>query len=115
MGDELGFLRSIGAASVAIVVVALATALTLVPALLVWAGRRLARPSPVLRVPGLRAVMARTSDVQSSEGFFSRLTARVQRHPWWVIAGCVVVLGIIALPVRNRVVATASSRSRLRS
>ncbi len=94
-------LRSIGAASVAIVVVALATALTLVPALLVWTGRRLSRPSPVLRVPGLRAVMARTSDVDSSEGFFSRLTARVQRRPWWVIAGCVLVLGVIALPVRH--------------
>ncbi len=94
-------LRAIGAASVAVVVVALATALTLVPALLVMTGRRLGRPSPVLRVPGLRAVMARTSDVQSSEGFFSRLTARVQRRPWWVIAGCVVVLGLTALPVRH--------------
>ncbi|MCL2464998.1 MAG: MMPL family transporter, partial [Micrococcales bacterium] len=94
-------LRSIGAASVSIVLVALATALTLVPALLVWAGRRMARPSPVLRVPGLRRVMAHTSDVQSSEGFFSRLTARVQRRPWWVIVGCVVVLGLFALPAHQ--------------
>ena len=94
-------LRAISASSVAIVVVALATALTLVPALLVLAGRRLARPSPLLRVPGLRRVMAHTSDVQSSEGFFSRLTARVQRRPWLVIAGCVLVLGLIALPVRH--------------
>ncbi|OJV80273.1 MAG: hypothetical protein BGO37_02535 [Cellulomonas sp. 73-92] len=94
-------LRSIGAAAVAIVVVALATALTLVPALLVWTGRRLSRPSPLLRVPGLRRVMARTSDVDSTEGFFSRLTARVQRRPWWVIGGCILVLGVIALPVRH--------------
>lgn len=94
-------LRAIGAASVAVVVVALATALTLVPALLTWTGRRLARPSSVMRVPVLRAVMARTSDVQSSEGFFSRLTARVQRRPWWVIGGCVVLLGLAALPVRH--------------
>ena len=81
--------------------VALATALTLVPALLVWTGRRLSRPSPLLRVPGLRRVMARTSDVDSTEGFFSRLTARVQRRPWWVIGGCILVLGVIALPVRH--------------
>ena len=94
-------LRAIGAASVAVVLVAVATALTLVPALLTMTGRRLSRPSPVLRVPGLRAVMARTSDVQSPEGFFSRLTARVQRHPWWVIGGCVVLLGLTALPVRH--------------
>ncbi len=94
-------LRAIGASSVAVVVVALATALTLVPALLVAAGRRLVRPGPVSRIPVLRSVMARASDVQSSEGFFSRLTARVQRRPWWVMGGCLVVLGILALPVRS--------------
>jgi RND superfamily putative drug exporter len=94
-------LRAIGGASVALIVVALATALTLVPALLTFAGRRLARPSPVARVPGLRSVLARTSDVQSSEGFFSWLTGRVQRRPWWVIGGCVVLLGLTALPVRH--------------
>lgn len=94
-------LRAIGASSVAIVVVALATALTLVPALLTLAGRRLVRPSPVSRVPLLRSVLARTSDVQSEEGFFSRMTARVQRHPWWVMLGCLAVLGLLALPVRH--------------
>lgn len=94
-------LRAIGASSVALVVIALATALTLVPALLVMAGRRLVRPGPLARVPLVRSIVARTADVQSSEGFFSRLTARVQRHPWWVIGGCLVVLGLAALPARN--------------
>ena len=94
-------LRAIGAASVALVAVAFATALTLVPALLVMAGRRLARPGALARVPALRSLLRHTSDVQSSEGFFSRLAGRVQKHPWWVIAGCVVVLGLLALPVRH--------------
>jgi len=91
-------LRSIAAGSVAMVVIALATALTLVPALLAMAGRRLVRPSPVARIPVLRQVFARTSDVQSTEGFFSRLTARVQKRPWWVIGGCLVLLGLAAVP-----------------
>jgi RND superfamily putative drug exporter len=94
-------LRAIGGASVALIVVALATALTLVPALLTVVGRRLVRPTPVARVPGLRRILAHTSDVQSSEGFFSALTGRVQRRPWWVIGGCVAILAVVALPVRT--------------
>ncbi|WP_069387596.1 MMPL family transporter [Cellulosimicrobium cellulans] len=92
-------LRSIGAGALAVVLVAVATALTLVPALLTLSGRRLARPGLLGRVPGLRAVLARTADVQSDEGVFSRLAGRVQRHPLWVLVATVVVLVVMALPV----------------
>ncbi|WP_129339582.1 MMPL family transporter [Cellulomonas endophytica] len=94
-------LRAIGAAGVAVVLVAVATALTLVPALLVLSGRRLLRPGPLTRVPGVRAVLARASDVQHEEGAFSRLAARVQRHPWWVLAGSLAALVVLALPVTH--------------
>ena len=83
------------------IVVAVATALTLVPALLVLAGRRLIRPSILARVPGLRGILARTSDVQTEEGVFSRLAGRVQRHPWFVLVASLVVLGILALPLAH--------------
>jgi RND superfamily putative drug exporter len=92
-------LRSVGAGGLAVVLVAVATALTLVPALLAFTGRRLARPGLLGRVPALRPVLARTADVQSDEGAFSRLAARVQRHPVWVLVGTVVVLVVLALPV----------------
>lgn len=92
-------LRAFGAAGVAVIVVAVATALTLVPAILVLFGRRLVRPGLVSRVPGLRGLLARTADVQSEEGFFSRLAARVQRRPWVVMLGSVVLLGVLALPL----------------
>lgn len=92
-------LRAFGAAGVAVIVVAVATALTLVPAILVLFGRRLVRPGFVSRVPGLRGLLARTADVQSEEGFFSRLAARVQRRPWVVMLGSVVLLGVLALPL----------------
>jgi RND superfamily putative drug exporter len=92
-------LRAFGAGSVAVIVFAVATALTLVPALLVLAGRRLARPSVLSRVPGVRAVLARTADVEREEGVFSRLAARVQRRPWWAMGGSLAVLLVLASPL----------------
>ncbi|WP_449385175.1 MMPL family transporter [Cellulomonas soli] len=98
---EPQILRAIGAAAIAVIVVAVATALTLVPALLALTGRRLARPGLVSRIPGLRSVLARTADVQSEEGWFSLLAARVQRRPWVVVAVVMVVLGVLASPVAH--------------
>ena len=92
-------LRAFGAGSVAVIVFAVATALTLVPALLVLTGRRLAGPSLLSRVPGLRRVLARTADVQAEEGVFSRLAARVQRRPWWVMGGTLAILLVLASPL----------------
>jgi RND superfamily putative drug exporter len=94
-------LRAVSAAGVAVIVVAVATALTLVPAMLVLFGRRLVRPGLISRVPGLRALLARTADVQSEEGIFSRLTGRVQRHPWWVMLGALALLGALAMPLTH--------------
>jgi putative drug exporter of the RND superfamily len=94
-------LRAFGAAGVAVVLVALATALTLVPALLTLSGRRLARPSLIARVPGLRGVLRRTSDVQRDEGAFSSLARWTQRHRWLVLVGSLAILGILALPLRH--------------
>ncbi len=92
-------LRAVGAAGCAIILIAVATALTLVPALLAMAGRRLMKPGLLARVPGARWVLARTADVETEEGAFSRLTGHVQRRPWWVLGGSVVVLGVLALPL----------------
>ncbi len=92
-------LRSLGAAGVSVVVIALATALTLVPALLVLFGRRLQRPSLLSRVPGLHRLSERFGDVAPEDGAFSRLARGVHRRPWLVIAGTVAVLGVLAAPV----------------
>lgn len=91
-------LRAIGAAGVAVVLIAVATDLTLVPALLVLTGRRLARPGLLERIPGIRALARRTADVQSDHGVFSALAGRVQRHPWWVMLVSVAALIVLALP-----------------
>lgn len=92
-------LRSIGAGGVTVILVAVLTALTLVPALLTLTGRRLARPGLLGRIPGLRVLLARTADTRSDEGVFSRLAARVQKHPGWTALGSLLVLLVLALPV----------------
>ena len=96
---EPAILRAFGAAGVAVILVAIATAVTLVPALLALAGRRLVRPGLAGRVPGLRWLITRTGDVQSEEGAFSRLAGRVQRRPLLVLIGSLAVLAFLALPL----------------
>ncbi|MBC7291232.1 MAG: MMPL family transporter, partial [Actinotalea sp.] len=92
-------LRGFGAAGVVVVLIAVATAMTLVPALLRLTGRRLVRPGLVHRIPGLSWVLQRTGDVSSEEGAFSRLAAWVQRRPLLVMLGTLAVLGFLAIPV----------------
>ena len=92
-------LRAIGAAGLAIVLLAVLTGLTLVPALLVLSGRRLGRLGVLHRVKFLRRILTHTADVESDEGIFSRLAERVQRRPWWVLGGALIVLVVLALPL----------------
>lgn len=95
---EPQILRSFGTAGALVVLVALLSALTLVPAILRLAGRRLVRPGVVGRMPGLRALIRRTGDVTSSDGAFATLARRVQRHPWLVLGGSLAALLVLALP-----------------
>ena len=76
--------RAIGAAGVAVVVIALLVALTLVPALCALGARRLGHHQGVEAAP--------------EEGVFSRLAAIVQRRPALTTVLSVVVLLVIALP-----------------
>lgn len=94
-------IRSIGVASLGVVVMALLTALTLVPALLALYGRRLAVPSPLHKVPVLGWLLTRTADVSTEAGGFSWLASRVQRAPWVVLAACVAILAVLAAPIVN--------------
>ncbi|MDO8107808.1 MMPL family transporter [Isoptericola sp. b441] len=92
-------LRAFGSAGVAVILIAVATATTLVPALLALAGRRLIKPGLVGRIPGLAWLIRRTGDVTTEDGVFSRLAQRVQRRPWLVMLGAIAVLAVLASPV----------------
>ncbi|MDR1442082.1 MAG: MMPL family transporter [Bifidobacteriaceae bacterium] len=101
MAFKPSILRTFGLAGLIVVLLALATALTLVPALLVLLGKHLTKPSLISRIPGLSSLYAKASDLSPDVGIFSKLTRLVQKHPWWVTGGVLAVLVVLALPIRN--------------
>ena len=80
---EIPFIRAVSVAGVSVVLIALAVALTLIPALCVLGARRLLR---------------RGTETAADVGVFSRLAERVHRMPWVVIAAVSAVLVVMALP-----------------
>ncbi len=93
-------IRGIGGAALGVVIMALLTALTLVPAVLYLYGHRLARRSVLRSVPGVRGVLRRTADVSRRDhGFFSRLARGVQRRPWVVVGAVTALLLVLASPL----------------
>ena len=108
-GAEL--IRGIGGAALGVVVMALAAALTLVPAVVYLYGDRMARVSVLHQVPVLRAILRRTADVQSEHGFFERLARTVQRRPWVVVGAVTALLVVLASPLAN--VAVRNSQEEL--
>ncbi len=96
---EPAMVKAIGVAAVAVTVIAILSALTLMPALLSLSGERLIRPGALSRIPGVRAAVSRFGDVAPEDGFFSRLTRRVQRHPAIVTLATVLVLLGVGSPL----------------
>lgn len=92
-------MRVISLATVAVTVLALLAAVTLVPALLTLVGKRLLKPSPLTKVPGLRQIMGFVGHSSDDQGVFSRLALRVQKRPWLTMIGCLAVLVVISLPL----------------
>jgi uncharacterized membrane protein YdfJ with MMPL/SSD domain len=105
---EPAVVREIGVASVFVTVFSMLSGLTLMPALLSVAGERLARPGVFTRIPGIRGFMGRFGDVAPDDGFFSRLTRRVQKHPALVTIACAVILLAIGSPLLSLPLANTS-------
>ncbi len=92
-------IRGVGGAAIGVVVMALLSALTLVPALLFLYGDRLTRRSVLDRVPGLRRIIRHTADVSNEAGLFSRLAHMVQRRPWTIVGAVTGILLVLASPI----------------
>jgi uncharacterized membrane protein YdfJ with MMPL/SSD domain len=105
---EPAVVREIGLASVFVTVFSMLSGLTLMPALLSVSGERLSHPGILTRLPGLRHVMGRFGDVAPEDGFFSRLTRRVQRHPAIITIACAAVLLAIGSPLLSLQLANTS-------
>ncbi|MEV4443226.1 MMPL family transporter [Streptomyces sp. NPDC049577] len=88
------FLTVMGLAAAGAVVVAMLVAVTLLPALLGFAGHSVNR----LRVPGLRPPAAGSSGRTAAGERWGRL---VVRHPVVVLLACLVGVGAMAVPVKD--------------
>src|SRR5690606_1561209 len=86
-------------AGLSVVLIAVITAMSLVPALVALFGRRLTRPGLLSRVPGLRPLLARLGDVPPEHGFFSRLAGVTQKRPWITVVLSTAVLVLLAGPL----------------
>lgn len=89
---EPRIVRAIGIGALCVTVIAIASALTLVPALLGLAGERMVRRGALARIPAVGRFLGHFGDVAPDEGVFSKLTRLVQRRP-----AIVTIVGVIAL------------------
>jgi RND superfamily putative drug exporter len=105
---EPRLMRAVGLGALAVTALAIASAITLVPALLSITGERLARPGALTRIPGLGRALIGFGDVAPTEGFFSRLTRRVQRHPALITIACAAVLVLLGSPLASLRLANTS-------
>ena len=96
---EPDIVKAIGLGALSVTVISIASALTLLPALLALSGERLVRPGALTRIPGLGRALTRFGDIAPDEGFFSKLTRRLQRHPAVVTLAAFAVLFLLAAPV----------------
>ncbi len=94
-------IRGIGGAALGVVVMALLSALTLVPAVLYLLGHRLARDSVLSKVPGFRRILRHTADVSSEAGFFHDVARIVQRRPWVIVGVTTALLLVLASPLTD--------------
>jgi putative drug exporter of the RND superfamily len=85
---DMPFMDGLATGTVLAVLMVLGAAVTLLPALLGFAGPAIDR----LRVPGL-------ANRRSSSGFWYRWSLGVQRRPWACALGALLVLGTLAVPL----------------
>lgn len=92
-------LRMIAAGGVSITLLAVLTALTLVPALIALNARRLQAPSPLARIGLIRILFKKVGDSSSEHGIFSRLARWIHRKPWPVLLSSATIIALLILPL----------------
>jgi uncharacterized membrane protein YdfJ with MMPL/SSD domain len=112
---EPSIIRAIAIGAVCVVLIAILTALVLVPALLGYLGERLLQPGLLTRIPGVGRWLTRFGDIAPEEGVFSKLARGVQRAPVLVALAGTAVLLLLGSPVLMMSVSNSADDSIPRS
>jgi RND superfamily putative drug exporter len=88
---NLPFMQGLAVGAIAAVVLVMTAALTLLPAMLGFAGKAIDK----LHVPGL----LQSGAASSPQGFWYRWSRMIQRHPWSSATSALVVLVVLAIPL----------------
>ncbi|OKL47446.1 hypothetical protein BSR28_02735 [Boudabousia liubingyangii] len=89
--------KMIGYGGVLATLIAVAAALTLVPALILLSARYLIRPGILSRIPGLRKLSQGVGDQSDDHGIFSKLAKDIQKRPiitTLIITGILIVMSV---------------------
>lgn len=92
-------LKVISVSGIFIVLLAVITAVTLIPALITILGPVLLRPSVIAKVPLLSTLSAKVSDRSTERGVFSAIARFVHRRPWPILIGVIAILAVLASPI----------------
>jgi len=109
LAQQAKMLKIISMAGITVTIMAVLTAMTLVPAIIVLMRRVLIKPSPITRIPILRSVVKAVGDSSSDHGFFSKLAHGVHKQPWIIMVGVAAILVLMASPLRDLEMRTAFS------
>lgn len=108
-----GVLQSTALAGAVVVLVCLGVVLTLLPACLALQGRKLAAASPLERLPLLGRALPWLRDPGAEQAARVAHPTAVRRQlaarPWAVVVGCLLVLMVLALPLRHLHMLTPSA------
>ncbi|WEO77378.1 MMPL family transporter [Cryobacterium sp. SO2] len=105
---EPSIIRAIAIGAICVVLIAILTALVLVPALLGYLGERLVQPGLLTRIPVVGRWLTRFGDIAPDEGVFSKLARFVQRAPVLVALAGTAVLLLLSSPVLSMTVANSA-------
>lgn len=90
---EPDIMKSIGVATSTVVLLAVITSITLLPAIFVLLNTKLIKPSILHNVPLLGKALQGFGDTPPEKGFFTKLVKMVQKQPWiWTIATTLVLV-----------------------
>lgn len=107
---EPDIMKSIGVATTTVVLLAVVTSITLLPALFVLFNNRLIKPSVLTSVPVIGRALKGFGDVPPKKGFFTKLVRKVQKHPWLWAISTTLILVLAGTSVANLQMSSLSSR-----